>query len=69
MYTNLRLNGEKTASIAVSAPRCAFMKRINGGKMILAKWLIRTQWFAETVSGAFRNVRGELSRNLWIRIF
>jgi hypothetical protein len=69
MYTNLRLSGEKTASIAVSAPRYAFMRRINGEKVIRAKWPTRTRWFVETVSDAFRNVPGERWRNLWIRIF
>jgi hypothetical protein len=70
MYTNLRLSGERTASIAVSAQRCAFMRRINGEKAAIhEKWPIRTQWSAEIVSGAFKNVHGELWKNLWIRTF
>jgi hypothetical protein len=70
MYTSLRLNGETIASIVASVPRYAFMRRINGGKAaILAKWLTRTQWFAGTASGAFRNVPGERWKNLSIRTF
>jgi hypothetical protein len=70
MYTNSRLNVEKTALIAVSALRYAFMKHINGGKMVIrAKWLIQTRWSAETVFAAFRNVPEERWKNLWTRIF
>jgi hypothetical protein len=70
MYTSLRLNGEKTALIAVSAPKCAFMKRIKGGKVVTrAKWLTRIQWSVETAFGAFRNVPAERWKNLSIRTF
>jgi len=69
MYISSGLSGEKTASIAADAQRCAFMRRIKEEKVILVKWLILTRLFAETVFAAFRNVRGALWKNLWIRIF
>jgi hypothetical protein len=69
MCTNLRLSGEKTASIAVSAQKCAFMRRINDVKMIREKWPTPILWFAETVLGAFKNALGERWRNLWTRTF
>jgi hypothetical protein len=46
------------------------MKRINGAKAAIhVKWLTLTQWFVETVLGAFRNVPAERWKNLWIRTF
>jgi hypothetical protein len=45
------------------------MKHIKEGKAVIrAKWLTRTQWFVETVFGAFRNVPVERWKNLWTRI-
>jgi hypothetical protein len=70
MYINSRLNGEKTALIAAGAQKYVFTKPINGEKAVIgAKWTTRTQFFAETVFGAFRNVPGERWKNRWIRIF
>jgi hypothetical protein len=69
MSINSGLSGEKIASIAAGARRCAFMRRTKEEKAIPVKWPIRTRLFAETAFAAFRNVPGALWKNLWIRTF
>ena len=60
---------EKTASIVGDVQKSVFMRRINGERVIRAKWLPRIRLFVETAFGVFRNARGALLKSQSIETF